>query len=453
MNEIDPALLARYDGLRVPRYTSYPTAPRFTTDFGTEAYSAELSSIATDAIASLYLHIPFCERLCWFCGCHTKIVARHDPVSAHVATLRREIDLVARRLPRRLRVRHVHFGGGSPTVLEPAEFEAIVGDLRSRFDVDPDAEIAVEVDPRGMTAEKAAAMARAGVDRASLGVQDFDPQVQEAINRVQPLEVTRRAIDELRGAGIVRLNLDLMYGLPRQSVDTAERAARIAVGLSPDRFAVFGYAHVPWMKVHQKRIDEGELADSLGRWERFRAMARVLIDAGYRPIGIDHFARPDDELAIRQAEGRLARNFQGYTDDDATVLLGFGASAIGGFPGAYSQNLVPIDQYEAAIADGRPAVARGVRLSDEDRLRRAVIERLMCDLSVDTGAVAATFGEPADRFRTELAGLADLVADGVVRIEGRRIVVPEVARPLIRVVAARFDTYLGHGDGRHSKAV
>jgi len=453
MNDIDPALLARYDGLRVPRYTSYPTAPHFAVDFGEEAYAAELSSVSDDAAASLYLHIPFCRRMCWFCGCHTKIVARHDPVQAYVATLRREIALVAGRSPRRLRVRHIHFGGGSPTILAPAEFEAIVGDLRSLFDVAPDAEVAVEVDPRGLTPELAAAMARAGVNRASLGVQDFDPKVQEAVNRVQPLEVTRRAIDDLRAVGIVRLNLDLMYGLPGQGVDTAERAARIAVDLAPDRFSVFGYAHVPWMKVHQKKIDETTLADSFGRWLRFQAMARVLVEAGYRPIGIDHFARPDDELTRRQAEGRLARNFQGYTDDDATVLLGFGASAIGAFPGAYVQNLTPIEQYEAAVEAGRLPIARGLRLSNEDRLRRAVIERLMCDLSVDTGAVAALNGAPVDRFGTELAGMADLVADGVVVVEGNRVTVPEIARPLVRVVAARFDTYLGAGAGRHSRAV
>jgi len=446
MNDIDPALLARYDGLRVPRYTSYPTAPHFMDDFGAEAQAAELSAVSVDAVASLYLHIPFCERLCWFCGCHTKIVARHDPVSAYVATLRREIELVAGRLPGRLRVRHIHFGGGSPTILTPGEFEAIVGDLRSRFDVVPDAEVAVEVDPRGLSTEKAAAMARAGVNRASLGVQDFDPKVQEAVNRVQPLEVTRRAIDELRAVGVHRFNLDLMYGLPHQGVDTAERAARIAVDLAPDRFAVFGYAHVPWMKVHQKKIDEAALADALGRWERFRAMERVLVDAGYRPIGIDHFARPDDEMAVRQAEGRLTRNFQGYTDDDATVLLGFGASAIGAFPGAYAQNVVPISQYEAAIETGRLATARGIRLSEEDRLRRAVIERLMCDLSVDVGA-------SIDLFAAELAGMADLVADGVVVIEGSRITVPGNARPLVRVVAARFDARLGAGAGRHSLAV
>jgi len=244
-----------------------------------------------------------------------------------------------------------------------------------------------------------------------------------------------------------------MYGLPHQGVDTAERSARIAVDLAPDRFAVFGYAHVPWMKVHQKLIDEATLADSVGRWESFRAMARVLVDAGYGPVGIDHFARPDDELAVCLAEGRLARNFQGYTDDDATVLLGFGASAIGGFPGAYVQNLVPIDGYEAVVESGRLPTARGIRLSDEDRLRRAVIERLMCDLAVDTGAVATAFGAPADRFRAELAGMADLVADGVAVIEGGRVTVPEAARPLVRIVAARFDARLGGGEGRHSRAV
>ncbi|NYZ17272.1 oxygen-independent coproporphyrinogen III oxidase [Azospirillum sp. RWY-5-1] len=448
-----PSLLARYDGLRVPRYTSYPTSPHFSPNVAADAYRGWLGELTPAQAGSLYLHVPFCKRMCWYCGCHTKIVARYQPVAEYLELMRREVAMVADAIPHRLAVRHVHFGGGTPTMLAPADFESLIALLRERFDLVPGAEIAVEIDPRTLTAEMAAALGRAGVNRASLGVQDFDPAVQEAINRVQPLAVTQRSLDWLRGAGITHINLDLMYGLPRQSVESVTRSAETAVGLGADRFSVFGYAHVPWMKTHQKKIVESELADGQGRWDQFAAIAAALTGAGYRAVGLDHFARADDELAVLQAEGRLARNFQGYTTDDAEVLLGFGASSIGALPQGYVQNAVPFDHYADAIAAGRLATAKGLRLTDDDRLRRAVIERLMCDLTVDVAAVAARFGARADAFDDVLSGMADLAADGVAVVEGRRVSVPEPARPLMRIVAARFDTYLATGAGKHSRAV
>lgn len=453
MNEIDPALLARYDGLRIPRYTSYPTAPHFGPAVDGGVYRDWLGRLPGDAIGSLYLHIPFCRQMCWFCGCHTKIVARYEPIAEYLATVRREIALVTGAMPQRLKVKHIHFGGGTPTILEPDDFRSLLGELAERFDIVPGAEIAVEIDPRVLTAEMAGALAAGGVNRASLGVQDFDEDVQKAINRVQPLEVTRLAMERLRAAGIDHINLDLMYGLPHQDVAEAERSARLAVDLAPNRLAVFGYAHVPWMKTHQKLIPEAALADGLGRWRQYSAMAGVLMAAGYRSVGLDHFARADDELAVMQAEGRLARNFQGYTTDDATALLGFGASSIGFLPQGYVQNAVPFHEYDAAIAEGRFATAKGIALEPEDRLRRAVIERLMCDLTVDVGATAVQFGEAPSFFDRELSEMGDLADDGVVRVEGRRVTLPESARPLMRIVAARFDTYLGSGSGRHSRAV
>lgn len=453
MNEIDPALLARYDGLRIPRYTSYPTAPHFGPAVDGDVYRDWLGRLPADTIGSLYLHIPFCRQMCWFCGCHTKVVARYEPIAEYLATLRREIALVTDAIPQRLKVKHIHFGGGTPTILEPDDFRGLLGELAERFDVVPGAEIAVEIDPRVLTAEMAVALAAGGVNRASLGVQDFDETVQTAINRVQPLEVTRLAMDRLRAAGIGHINLDLMYGLPHQGVAEAERSARLAVELAPDRLAVFGYAHVPWMKTHQKKIVESALADGVGRWRQYSAIAGVLTAAGYRSVGLDHFARPGDELAVMQAQGRLARNFQGYTTDDATALLGFGASSIGFLPQGYLQNAVPFHDYDAAIAEGRFATTRGLVLTEEDRLRRAVIERLMCDLTVDAGALAVRFGEAPSFFDRELADMGDLIEDGVVRVEGRRVTLPESARPLMRIVAARFDTYLSSGTGRHSRAV
>ncbi len=388
-----------------------------------------------------------------FCGCHTRIAARYAPVAAYLDHLRREIALVAERLPGRLAVRHIHFGGGTPTMLAPGDAEALIALLRDRFDVAADAELAIEIDPRTLTADMASALGRAGVTRTSLGVQDFDAGVQAAINRIQPRTVTERALEWLRGAGIGGINLDLMYGLPNQSPDGAARSAAIALELEPDRLSIFGYAHVPWMKAHQRKIDESALADGQGRWEQFAAIAGTLDRAGYHAVGLDHFARPGDALAVRQRTGQLGRNFQGYTTDDAEILLGFGASSIGALPQGYAQNAVPLDQYAAAIAEGRLPTAKGVVFAGEDRPRRALIMRLMCDLSVDAGAVAVAHGLDEDVFDADLATMGDLVADGVAVITGRRVHVPAPARPLVRIVAARFDTRLADGAGQHSRAV
>ncbi|MBK3737469.1 oxygen-independent coproporphyrinogen III oxidase [Azospirillum brasilense] len=440
--------------MRVPRYTSYPTAPHFTAAVGAERYAGWLAELDTAAhTGSLYLHVPFCAKMCWYCGCHTKIVARYAPIAEYLGHLRREIGMVADRISGRLRVRHIHFGGGTPTMMAPDDFESLIALLRERYDVTPDAEIAVEIDPRTLTRAMAEALGRAGVNRASLGVQDFDAAVQAAINRIQPREQTEQALEWLRANGFRHINLDLMYGLPGQSVESVARSAEIALTMAPDRLSVFGYAHVPWMKTHQKKIDESALAGTLGRWEQFASIAAVLTDAGFQPIGLDHFARPDDELAVQQAEGRLSRNFQGYTTDDAEVLLGFGASSIGALPQGYVQNAVPFDQYAQAVEAGTFPTGKGLTLTADDRLRRDLIVRLMGDLWVDVGAVAEAHGLAAGTFDADLEAMADLVADGVAVVEGRRVHVPEPARPLMRIVAARFDTYLSTGAGKHSRAV
>ena len=450
---MDSALLAKYDGLRVPRYTSYPTAPHFSPNVGHETYRSWLGTIDPSKAGSLYMHVPFCKAMCWYCGCHTKIVARYEPIAEYLAHLRKEVGMVADCIPGRMKVAHIHFGGGTPTMTTPQDFEDLIALLRERFDVVDGAEIAVEIDPRTLTEDMAKALGRAGVNRASLGVQDFDADVQASVNRIQPREMTERSLAWLRENGVNHINLDLMYGLPRQSVESVTRSAEIALSMDADRFAVFGYAHVPWMKSHQKKIVEAELADSYGRWDQFAAIAKALTDAGYVTVGLDHFAKPTDELAVILAKGELRRNFQGYTTDESEVLLGFGASSIGQLPQGYIQNAVPFDHYAEAIDAGRLATVKGLAISDDDRLRRAVIERLMCDLYVDLDKVAEQFGLPADTFDAELAAMGDLVADGVATVEGRRLGVPEAARPLMRIPAARFDTYLSTGAGRHSRAV
>ncbi len=445
-------LACKYDR-PVPRYTSYPTAPHFTPDVDREVYREWLAALPGDAVLSLYLHVPFCDTLCWFCGCHTRVVNRYDPIARYSRLLEREIDLVADALPGRLAVAHVHFGGGTPTILEADDFGRLMDRLRTRFRLREDAEVAVEIDPRDLPPERIRGLAAAGVTRASLGVQDFDPKVQKAINRVQSYEETRAVVDGLREAGIAGINIDLMYGLPHQTVEGVVETVDRTLTLGPDRVALFGYAHVPWMKRHQRLIDEAHLPGTETRFRQARAAARRLAERGFVAIGLDHFARADDPMAVALAAGRLNRNFQGYTTDDAEVLIGFGASAIGALPQGYAQNAVELGAWRRAIEDGRLATERGVAVSAEDRLRRAIIQRLMCDLAVDLEEIAAAHGRSAADFADEIAALAPFVADGAVVVDGSRIAVTEAGRPLVRTVCAVFDTYLASGAGRHSRAI
>jgi len=449
---MDRTLLERYDR-QVPRYTSYPTAPHFHPGINAATYARWLAAIGPDEPLSLYFHVPFCREMCWYCGCHTKIVRRYEPIGDYAATLGEEVELIGGMVGARPPVTHMHWGGGTPTILSADDLERMMERIHSAFDVAPGAEVAVEMDPRTMTEDRVRALARAGVNRASLGVQDFNEHVQRAINRIQPYETTAQLVEWLREAGIDAINFDIMYGLPYQTVDDVRHTVQLAAGLRPDRVAVFGYAHVPWMKTHQKMIADESLP---GAWERFEqadAAASGLVARGYRRIGLDHFALETDPMTEALDQGRLHRNFQGYTTDEASTLIGFGASSIGALPQGYVQNAPPLRNWAEAVQQGRPAVTRGIALDEEDRLRRDVIERLMCDLSVDLSAVAARYGKTAEHFRGEIEMLAPMVEDGVARIDGDRITVPEQGRPLMRAVCAIFDAYLGNGVGRHSQAV
>jgi oxygen-independent coproporphyrinogen III oxidase len=446
-------IIDRFESQRVPRYTSYPTAPHFTQPIDAATYRRWLAAIPEDAVLSLYLHIPFCRTLCWYCGCHTRIVDAYEPIAAYLAALEQEIRLVADALPRRATVGHIHWGGGTPTILAPDSFAGLMGLLRERFVVAPDAEIAVEIDPRRMNRARIDALAESGVTRASLGVQSFDPEVQRAINRVQSVAETAEVTEALRAAGIRDVNFDLIYGLPHQTAASCAATVDEAVRLAPDRLAVFGYAHVPWMRKHQQKIDTATLPDAAARLDQFTTITERLEAAGYRPIGLDHFAKPDDSLSRCLDQGRLRRNFQGYTADQCSVLLGFGASALGLLPGGYLQNVSQIGEYRRLLAADALPVQRGRRLSDDDRRRAAVIERIMCDLAVDLDAIAATHGDDPGGFAGELARLDELESSGVVRRDGRRIVVAAECRPLARIVAAAFDAYLEPAGERHSRAI
>ncbi len=443
----------RYLDQRVPRYTSYPTAPHFHGGVDGGVYRRWLSGIDDDTTLSLYLHVPFCAKLCWFCGCHTKIVRRYDPIAAYADALDDEIALVAACVPGRAKVLSIHWGGGTPTMMSQSDFKRLGERMAERFNIQHDAEIAAEIDPRTLTADRARALGEAGVTRASIGVQDFNEEVQRAINRLQSFATTATAVNRLRDNGVSRISVDLIYGLPRQDVAALLRTVDRAVELSPDRIALFGYAHVPWMKRHQRLIDTAALPDGAQRLDQFEAAAERLIDLGYRRIGLDHFACADDPMSIALDRGDLKRNFQGYTVDPASVLLGFGASAIGSLTEGYVQNAVPLKAYFEAIASGRLATVSGVALDADDRLRRDVIERLMCDSTIDLDAAIHFHGAEGCCFDRELDALRDFERDGVVRVSGRHVEITDDGRPFVRNVCAIFDRYFGHGQARHSRAV
>jgi len=446
------ALIEKYGEARLPRYTSYPTAPAFAPVVGAGTYGDWLAAIRPGTDASLYLHIPFCRSMCWYCGCHTTITQRDEPILDYIDMLRKEIDLVAERVGNRLKVRHIHFGGGTPTIMQPEEFRDLIGLLETRFGLSAGAEIAVEIDPRTLTAEMADALGKAGVTRASLGVQSFDPVVQKAINRMQSEAQTAEAVTRLRAAGVGGINFDLIYGLPHQTVASCIATAKAAVAMRPERFAVFGYAHIPSFKKHQRLIDERALPDAPARAEQAEAIAETLAEAGYVRIGLDHYALPGDSLALAANRGRLRRNFQGYTTDACETLIGFGASAIGRTPDGYIQNEVPPGVYAQRIASGRLATVKGYRLTAEDRLRAEIIERLMCDFSADIAAIAAHHGFDAAPLLHGNAKLAALLSDGAVNIQGGTVAVRQDHRFIIRAVAAAFDAYIDQSARTHSKA-
>ena len=448
-----PDLAACYGQERLPRYTSYPTAPHFSGTIGPETYAEWLKAIPRHAIASLYLHVPFCRSMCWYCGCHTTIARRDEPISVYAAALRCELDLVSRRIERRIKVDHIHFGGGTPTIMAPELFVDLIGAIRQSFFVLPSAEIAVEIDPRTLAGRMVDALGLAGVNRASLGVQSFDPLVQRAINRVQSFEETAEAVTSLRRAGIAGINFDLIYGLPYQTVASCLDTVRRCVELRPDRFSVFGYAHVPTFKKYQRKIAEAWLPDSLQRLDQSYAIANALKEAGYLQIGLDHFALPGDAMAASQRNGSLRRNFQGYTTDTSNILLGFGASAIGHLPQGYVQNEVNIRAYSETIASGKLATVKGYALTGDDRLRAEIIERIMCDFGVDLDPICARYGSAPQEMLKSSPRLKDLISSGVVELDGASLAVKEDARFLVRSVAAAFDAHLDGSKQLHSRAV
>ena len=448
-----PASWLAQAGRTLPRYTSYPTALAFTPADGDAEARDWLSQIRPDQGLSVYTHVPFCKRLCWYCGCHTSVFHEYDRVRTFFETLKREVELWARDMPAHAGAQHLHFGGGSPNALAPADFAELLALLSATFQLQPGAEVAAELDPGLLTHEFIDAAIAAGVTRVSLGVQTFDPEVQQKVNRIQPFAQVASVVERLRTAGVGALNFDLMYGLPGQTPGNVEASTREALSLSPDRVAVFGYAHVPWMKKHQVMIREEDLADAQGRWDQAEAADRVLVEAGYVRIGLDHYARPDDPLAVAAAAGTLRRNFQGYTDDPAPVLIPIGPSSIGRLGPGFVQNAIGTDVWGRAVEAGRLPVARRLPVSEADELRAAVIERVMCDLRVDVGAICRDRGFPPEALDDCFDALADLESLGLCRVKGRVVEAPAAASRLVRTVAACFDSQLSGPARRHAQAV
>ena len=434
-----------------PRYTSYPTAVEFNPAVASEQQREALLALPADGTLGLYLHIPYCEQLCWYCGCNTGRSGNDDRVERYAAGLFDEIDTVSGLA--RGKVTAIHFGGGSPNALSAATLARLMSRLRDRFDIASDAEIALELDPRTLRQDFIKAMAQNGVTRVSLGVQTLAGHVQQRIGRIQPFEMVAGQVAALRSAGIARINFDLMYGLPRQMAADITETIDLALTLSPDRVAMFGYAHLPQQLPRQRVIREPELPGQAERFAQARLAHGRFTEAGYVAVGFDHFARADDPLAIAAASGTLRRNFQGFTADAADALIGLGASAISDLPGLIVQNEKNAGRYRMRVSAGRLAGERGVARTAEDVLRGAVIERLLCECACDVAAVCRAHGRPEGYLDEEIAALAPLVSAGVCWVTGRNVHVRAEGAPYARLVARAFDAYRAALATRFSRAV
>lgn len=435
-----PNLLAR----AVPRYTSYPTAAEFSPAVGPVDHLAALKAVAPGTPASLYVHIPFCKDICWYCGCNTNRSNKVERVASYLEAVETEIDWTARQVGGKVELNRISFGGGSPNALDPVGFVRLVSHILTAFG-SSSPEISVELDPRSLDAEWADLLGKVGARRASLGVQTFDAHIQARIGRVQPAETIELAVSRLRAAGVTSLNFDLMYGLPGQDTAILLDTLNQTLALAPDRVALFGYAHVPQLIARQRRIDATDLPDTADRFDQAARGYDHLVAAGLQPIGFDHFARPDDAIAIATREGRLRRNFQGFTDDQSDVLLGVGATSISSFPDLIVQAEKNPGRYRMRVLSGQPAAERGVHRSADDQERGLVIEDLLC-------------GRPADLSGLPLDGWAELrlkpfLAEGLCTLVDDRLTLTPDGLPYARAIASCFDSYRAEGAGRFSSAV
>ncbi len=444
------AKLGLFDA-KVPRYTSYPTAPHFKNDVTPGLFGDWIRSAEPGAQISLYIHVPFCRRLCWFCACRTQGTTTTSPVAAYVETLKQELLVLKDHLPNDVTLSRLHWGGGTPTLLEPGMMEDLAGSIFDVAKMAPEGEFSVEIDPNEVDDARLSVLAKFGMNRASIGVQDFDDEIQKTIGRIQGYEETRDAVEMIRAHGVKSLNADILFGLPHQTQTRISESVQKLLSLSPDRVALYGYAHVPWMAKRQQMIPSDALPTPEERLELFETARKLFLSDNYNEIGIDHFATKKDGLSVAQREGTLRRNFQGYTDDTANVLIGVGASSISKFPQGFAQNAPATSVHTAAIRDGRFSTSRGHAFRGEDTLRSRLIEALMCDFEINSQEIMNTF-------EISKAKLQDLYAPvleqfpGMLQLTDKGLFVPLEARPLTRMIARAFDAYDMDSAG-HSSAI
>lgn len=433
------AKLGLFDA-KVPRYTSYPTAPHFNADIGPSDYTRWISEIPTDSEVSLYIHVPFCRTLCWFCACRTQGTQSEAPVAAYLETLKTELAMLGKILPKGTKLSRLHWGGGTPTLLLPSMMEELAGAIADIAPLAENAEFSVEIDPNEIDVARLDVLAAAGMNRASIGVQDFDDEIQKSIGRIQSFEVTRDAVLAIRERGVRSLNADILFGLPHQTNTRISESVQKLLSLSPDRVALYGYAHVPWMARRQNMIPSDALPTPTERLELFEVARDLFLHDNYAEIGIDHFALKTDGLAIAQKAGTLRRNFQGYTDDKSQALIGVGASSISRFSQGFTQNAPATGVHTKAIRAGEFSVSRGHAFSDDDHLRGRLIEALMCDFAINTAEIAEGFGLARETVHTMLADV-ERQFDGLLHLDETGLSVPVEARPLTRIIARSFDAY------------
>ena len=444
------AKLGLFDA-KVPRYTSYPTAPHFGRDIGASDFASWIQAIPQGGKISLYVHVPFCRRLCWFCACRTQGTQSDKPILAYLETLKTELKMLGENLPEGVRLSRLHWGGGTPTLLQPWMMEELAGAIKEIAPFAEDTEFSVEIDPNEIDGVRLDALAAAGMNRASIGVQDFNEEIQHSIGRLQGYDITKWAADEIRARGVASLNADILYGLPHQSKARITESVQKLLSLNPDRVALYGYAHVPWMAKRQQMLPSDALPTPQERLELYETARRLFLWDNYTEIGIDHFATAEDGLSVALKAGRLRRNFQGYTDDTADVLIGVGASSISKFPQGFAQNAPATGAHTAAIREGHFSTARGHAFTDEDRLRSRMIEQLMCEFRIDATEMCDTFGVSPEKIRKMLDDSAAQFA-GLLRVDDTGLHIPPDARPLTRMIARSFDAYELSKAG-HSSAI
>jgi oxygen-independent coproporphyrinogen III oxidase len=449
---MDSNLLTKYNK-NVPRYTSYPTAPHFKSDFEYIKVLSNLQNLDKNEPISLYIHIPFCEVLCLYCACNTKIVSTQKPIEEYLVYLKKEIDILANNIPTKLKVNHLHFGGGTPTSLSADNFKKVFNWLTEVFDIDYSGELSIEIDPRVITDDKIDSFVSCGINRVSFGVQDFDSQVQTVINRVQPYEMVNNVVSKLRAKGITSVNFDLIYGLPCQSVETMVETIRLTKLIKPERIALYGYAHVPHIKKHQKVLENYPMPDTKERYAIFKQAKEELQNIGYKFIGIDHFVLETDSLYQAYLKDKMHRNFQGYTTDNNKTMLSVGTTAISQTHNSYMQNAHELKDYRKLLDDNKLPITKFISLEQDDIIRRDVIEKLLSYYKVDFNKIEQKYNLKASYFATELNLLEPFLKDNIVEIKNNSLIIKPECKILVRIIASYFDDYLSRVQFTHSSAV